>query len=111
MLDIFWMCAARKFINPNRRLIPALSVGEVISTMALTLDGYGLMPSGVTMVRRYLTLSTHGCRLNTMLQSFALSNPCVNMWSCSWLLLAVIMISSATMCTPGIPANSPSFFL
>ena len=70
ILDIFGMYAARKFIISNRRLILALSVGEVISIMALTLDGSGLVssgvtvvPSGVTMVPRYLTSFTRSCSL------------------------------------------------
>ena len=59
ILDMFGMCAARKFIILSRRLIPALSCGGAISTMAFTLEGSGLVPSGVTMVPRYLTLFTH----------------------------------------------------
>ena len=59
MLEIFGMCTARKFIIPNEHLILVLSVGEVISTITLTLDESGLMPSGVTMVPRYLTLFIH----------------------------------------------------
>ena len=79
MSDIFGMYAARKLSIPNRRLIPTLSCGGSISTMAFTLDGSGLVPSGVTMVPRYLTLSTRNfslSRLNTMLHSLALSNTC-----------------------------------
>ena len=55
IVDMFGMCAARKFIIPRRRLIPALSCGGAISSIAFTFDGSGLVPSGVTMVPRYLT--------------------------------------------------------
>ena len=46
MVETFGMCAAKKVIIPSRRLMPALSVGLVISTVALTFIGSGLFLLG-----------------------------------------------------------------
>ena len=74
MVETFGMCAAKKLIILSRRLMPALSVGLVISTIALTFIGSSLIPSEVTMVPRYLTSFTCNCslsKLNLMLFSLA----------------------------------------
>ena len=55
MVETFGMWAAKKLVMPSKHLIPALSVGLAISTIALTFIGSGLIPCGVTMVPRYLT--------------------------------------------------------
>ena len=55
IVETFGIWAAKKLVMPNKRLIPALSVGLVISTIAFTFIGSGLIPCGVTMVPRYLT--------------------------------------------------------
>ena len=53
--ETFGIWAAKKLVMPSKHLMPAVSVGLVISTIALTFIGSGFIPCGVTMVPRYLT--------------------------------------------------------
>ena len=114
MLNIFGICTARKLIIPNNHLMPALFVGGVISIYYGLHFGWiwlGTFRSNKgCMVFDFVYLIIILWRLKTMLRSFALSNTCVNMWLCSWLFLAAIIISSATLWTPKIPANASSCF-
>ena len=50
---------AKKFTMPSNCRKAALSLGNGTFTIALTLAGYGLNPSLLTMVPKYLTELTH----------------------------------------------------
>ena len=51
------MIGAKKLIIPKSCLIPAVSVGVIISIIAFTFVGSGFIPSFVMMVPKYLTSS------------------------------------------------------
>ena len=95
MMETFGMWAAKKLIIPSMCLIPVLSRIRHLKNCT----------------HFHWSLScTHNWSLsNWIFFSLALARTCLSMWSCSSLFTAAIIMSSATVCLPGIPEKASSF--
>ena len=87
-----------------RKLTEDLLVGMGMLEMAANLAGSGFTPTALIIVPKYFTV------LATVVHSLPLCKTFCNYISCSLIVSAAMMISSATMYIPSILAKAVSFF-
>ena len=108
--DTLGIWLARKFTMPSRYLTADLSVRLVMLEMVAILAGSGFTPSAVIMVPKYFTAFARNCslsKLNSIFRSLALCKTFCNISSST--VSAAMIILSATMCIPPIPARLFNF--